>query len=82
MEHTFEVGQRVVALVEMINDMTDDGMGRELCARAGEELIVRKVSSGYKNCINVSHENIIDRAFCVAPDEIRLILGDPSSPPG
>lgn len=76
MEHTFEVGQRVIALVEMINDMTEDGMGRELCASAGEELIVRKVNEGIRNCINVSHENIIDRAFCVAPNEIMLVVNN------
>ncbi len=69
----FAVGDRVVALVEMINDLTSDGMGIEHCAKKGDELIVRKVSFGYLNCIAVSHEHITDRAFCVAPNEISAI---------
>ncbi|MBT2326055.1 hypothetical protein J7E62_27375 [Variovorax paradoxus] len=67
----FRVGQKVTALVNMENDLTDDGMGVEQCARSGETLVVRRVSSGYLNCIAVSHEHITDRAFCVAPHEIQ-----------
>jgi len=69
----FAVGDRVVALIDMINDLRSDGMGVELCARNGDELIVRSVSFGYLNCIAVSHEHITDRAFCVAPNEIAAI---------
>lgn len=69
-ESTFVVGQKVVALVDMLNDLTDDGMGIEHCASKGETLVVRHVDSGYRNCISVSHEHITDRAFCVAPNEI------------
>jgi hypothetical protein len=71
----FTVGDRVVALVNMENDLTCDGMGVELCASKGEELIVRRVSFGYLNCIAVSHEHVTDRAFCVAPDEIAKATG-------
>jgi len=67
------VGQRVRAKVEMLNDLREDGMGVEHCASAGDELIVRKVSSGFLNCISVSHEHITDRAFCVAVDEIEPV---------
>ena len=67
------VGQRVRAKVDMLNDLTCDGMAVEHCASKGEELIVRKVSSGYRNCIAVSHEHITDRAFCVAVDEIEPV---------
>jgi hypothetical protein len=63
----------VVALIDMLNDLTCDGMGVEHCASKGEELIVRKVSFGYTNCIAVSHEHITDRAFCVAPNEIAAV---------
>jgi len=74
-EHTpeapaFAVGDAVTALIDMENDLTDDGMGVELCARKGEALIVRRVAFGYLNCISVSHPQITDRAFCVAPHEI------------
>ncbi len=71
----FAVGDRVVALIDMINDLRDDGIGIEHCARKGEELIVRHVSFGYLNCIAVSHEQIIDRSFCVAPNEIAKVKG-------
>jgi len=40
------VGQRVRAKIDMLNDLREDGMGVEHCASKGEELIVRKVSSG------------------------------------
>jgi hypothetical protein len=69
----FAVGDKVVTLVECENDLTDDGMGVELCARKGETLVVRRVSFGYLNCIAVSHEHITDRAFCVSPDEIERV---------
>lgn len=77
-EHTpespaFSVGDKVEALIEMINDLTSEGMGVQHCARKGDKLIVRRVSFGYINCITVSHEHITDRAFCVSPDEINLI---------
>lgn len=67
------VGMRVRALIHMDSDLTDDGMGIQRCANKGDELIIRRVDSGYKNCIAVSHENITDRAFCVAPDEIEVM---------
>ncbi len=70
----FAVGDRVVALVECINDLTDDGMGIEYCAKKGDELIVRRVKFGFLNCIAVSHEHITDgRTFGVAPHEIASV---------
>ena len=73
MEWIPTVGQKVCATVTMENDLTDDGMGIQLCANRGDTLIVRKVSSGYLNCISVSHEGVTDRAFCCAPNEIEPI---------
>lgn len=70
----FHVGQRVRALVDMENDLTEDGMGVEQCASKGDVLVVRRVGSGYLNCIAVSHEYITDgRAFCAAPTELEAI---------
>jgi len=70
-EWTPQVEQRVRAKITLENDLTDDGMGIQLCASRGDELIVRQVRHGYRNCIAVSHEHITDNAFCVALDEIE-----------
>ena len=69
----FAVGDQVVALVTMTNDLTADGLGVQLCANKGNVLIVRNVSFGYMNCIAVSHKHITDRSFCVSPNEISAI---------
>jgi len=73
MEWIPKVGQKVRAKITMENDLTDDGMGIQLCANRGDTLIVHKVSSGYLNCISVSHEGVADRAFCCAPNEIEPV---------
>lgn len=66
------VGQRVRALVEMVDDQTDEGAGIQLCARKGDELIVRKVPGG--KWVIVSHPNVTDgRGFCVSPDEVEVL---------
>lgn len=70
------VGQRVRAKIEMLDDLTDEGMGLQCCAKKGDELIIRRISSGYRNYIAVSHEHITDRAFCVAADEIEPVGSD------
>jgi hypothetical protein len=71
-EPAFAVGDRVIALVNMDNDLSDEGFGVQHCASKGDALIVRRVgwSGGCVNCIAVSHEHITDRTFGVAPHEI------------
>ena len=71
MTSKFIIGQKVIAKITLLNDLTEDGMGVELCAKLGDVLIVRQISSGYRNCISVSHEHITDKMFCVAEDEIE-----------
>ena len=66
-----KVGMKVRTLVSMYNDLTDDGLGVYHCADIGDALIVRKVNTGYLNCITVSPEHIADRQFCCAPHEIE-----------
>ena len=73
MTKEFKVGQKVRAKITLENDLQEDGIGVQLCASAGDELIIRKISSGYRNCISVSHEGITDRAFCVHESEIEPI---------
>lgn len=68
----FAVGDRVRMLVNAWSDM-DNLAPDELCARAGEELIVRRVEFFYLHCIGVSHEHITDRMFGVAPGEIEKV---------
>ena len=68
---TFVVGQHLRAKRNMINDLSDEGMGIQHCAEVGDRLVVRQIGSGYKNCIAVSHEGITDRCLCVAPEEIE-----------
>jgi len=60
-------------MVDMYSDLTADGLGVSHCANRGDELIIRRVNSGYLNCIVVSHEGVTDSAFGVAPNEIELI---------
>ena len=69
----FCIGDMVVALVDLVNDLRDEGMGVQCCAHKGDELVVRKVYFGFLNCISVSHAHVTDRSFCVAPNEISII---------
>ncbi|AMC34782.1 hypothetical protein [Janthinobacterium sp. B9-8] len=73
MEWTPTVGQKVRAKIYMDNDLTDEGMGIQRYANKGDELIIRRINSGYKTCISVSHENITDRTFGVSVDEIEPV---------
>ena len=70
----FNVGDRVRAKIDMLDDLRDDGMGISLCASKGEELIVRSIRVyPDKVYLHVSHEHITDRSFSVTPDEIDLV---------
>ena len=68
-----EVGQVVRAKITMINDLTADGMGRQICANQDDILVVRTVYSGHSNCISVSHEHITYKSFCCSIEEIELL---------
>ena len=70
----FHVGQKVQAKVELLCDLTDIGCGVQCYAQRGDILIVRKVSSGFLNCISVSHENVTNSTFCAAPNELDPLL--------
>jgi hypothetical protein len=48
-------------------------MGIELCARRGEELIVRGHSPYSEHRIYVSHEGITDRSFYVDGGEYEVV---------
>jgi hypothetical protein len=70
------VGQKVNARIQLVNDLTCDGMGVEVCANRGDELIVRRIINRPDDSatIVVSHEYITDgRGFCVAVDEIDYV---------
>lgn len=82
----FQSGDRVRALVDCDNDLTEDGMGVEHCASRGDELIMRGPST-VPGRWKVSHEHITGRAFLVDPHEIELIprgavVGAPSASDG
>lgn len=68
----FILGQRVRALVDMDNDLSDVGLGVQRCANKGDLLVVRRISPGIVNSVIVSHEDVTDRAFCASPDELEL----------
>lgn len=72
------VGQRVRAKIDMVNNMREDGMGIELCANAGDELIVRRLSGPF---ISVSHEYVVDRSFSVTVEEIEPVHTAPPAQP-
>lgn len=65
-----EVGQKVNARIDLISDLRDDGLGIEVCAKRGDDLIVRRITDGF---ICVSHEDITDRSFSVKLDEIDYV---------
>lgn len=67
---TFRTGDKVRAKIDMLNDLTEDGLGVSLCANKGDLLIVRKLNGQW---IHVSHEHVLDRTFCVTADEIELM---------
>lgn len=66
-----EVGQKVNARIDLIEDLTEDGLGVCVCAKRGEELVVRRISESGRIC--VSHEHITDRSFTVTTEEIDYV---------
>lgn len=67
-----KTGQKSVAKIRMINDLSEDGLGISCCANKGDELVIRKILSvicGKQNYA-VSHENVTDSAFCAFHDEL------------
>lgn len=68
-----EIGSRVRVTVDCESDLRDAGMGVELCASKGEELIVRGHSPYVDTRIYVSHEHITDRSFSVDAGEYEVL---------
>ena len=66
----YDVGDAVRARIEMINDLTEDGMGFELCACKNDKLIVRAVRPDSVRVYSVSHEHITDRTFGASEHEL------------
>lgn len=74
-EMGFQVGQRV----RLLKDIWDDGQDHHppgYIAHKGEVLIVRRADGRGTFPVAVSHENVTDRSFGVALDEIT-----PADPP-
>jgi hypothetical protein len=70
------IGDKVIAKIEMVNDLRDEGMDIELCAHAGDELIIRGKSQFDENVFYVSHEHILNRSFCASADELESTLSN------
>lgn len=65
----YELGQKV----KLLKDVWDDGQDHHppgYLARKGEILIVRALDRGHEFPVCVSHEEVTDRSFRVALDEI------------
>jgi hypothetical protein len=72
MSHEFQVGQEVRAKIPLIDDLTDHGMGKQLCAEAGELLVVRYISPTGRT-LHLSHPHVTDRAFIASPEEVEAV---------
>lgn len=59
----FNVGDKVRAKIDLIDDLRDEGLGCYICAKAGETLVVRGMSEYFPERYKVSHEHITDRSF-------------------
>jgi hypothetical protein len=67
---TYQVGDAVRARIDMVNDLTEDGLGCETCARKNDKLIIRQVRPNSVRVYSVSHEEITDRTFGASEDEL------------
>lgn len=68
----FNIGDRVRAKLSIYQEADDYAPGGYLCAK-NDLLIVRDVrASSFGWPYAVSHENVTDRSFAVAGDEIEL----------
>lgn len=68
----FKVGQKVRALAWLGDSPSGDSPGGRY-AGPGEILIVRAINPTYAYPIAVSHEDITDRSFSVAVNEIEPV---------
>ncbi len=68
----YQIDNRVRAKIDLIDDLSDHGMGQQCYARRGETLVVRRLSPSGQN-LYVSHEHILDRDFRVTVDEVELV---------
>jgi hypothetical protein len=72
-ELQLSIGSRIRVTVDCESDLRDAGMGVELCASKGEELIVRGHSPYSEGRIYVSHEHVTDRSFSVDRSEYEVV---------
>ena len=70
---SFSVGDTVISLFEMTSDLREDGMGIQLCARAGEKLVIRKVcrNNSGEMYYHVSRTAVEQSIFTVEHHEIK-----------
>ena len=70
-EHNFNVGDKVIAQVEMISDLRDEGMSCYHCASKGNTLVIEYMRPGSR-FIGVYRENDAQKeVFSVTADEIK-----------
>ena len=67
-----KVGQKVKAKIDLIEDLRDEGMGINRCARAGAELYVREISPYTKDRYYVSHDGVLDSSFAADINELEV----------
>ena len=70
-----EIGDKVTAKIDLLSDMRDEGMGMQLCANKGDELIVRGKSEYSDTRFHVSRPNC-DYIFCADDYELELAASE------
>lgn len=71
MTRKFQIGDRVRAKVHLDEGPSDDGLGVSRCASFGDVLFIRGICESCENSFRVSHENVLDRSFWVADNEVE-----------
>lgn len=67
----FEVGQKVKAKIDLLEDMRDEGGGINRCAKAGAELFIREKSPYTSGRYYVSHDGVLDSSFAADDHELE-----------
>jgi len=70
---TFQINQKVKLLKDIIEPPNEHNPGC-VCARKGEVVIVRKISSDITYPIHVSHVDILDRTFGVDIEDLTTLV--------
>jgi hypothetical protein len=74
------VGQKVRAKEDLVNDLTEEGLGRSVYARRNDVLVVRDFTGWPSiNFVKVSHEGVTDRSFTAAYSEVEPMPDSPLS---